>query len=70
MQTARAHFDGQQILLDEPLELKASDRLLVLVLDEKAEELSISELEQATLADIADEDFLSKEEIDHYLSLR
>ncbi|HXG38553.1 MAG TPA: hypothetical protein VNL36_07270 [Bacteroidota bacterium] len=70
MQTARAHFDGKQILLDEPLNLKESDKLLVMVLDKNTDELSFSEFEQANLTDIVDDDFLSKEEINHYLSLR
>lgn len=70
MQTARAHFDGKQILLDEPLDLKESDKLLVMVLDKNTDELSFSEFEQANLTDIVDDDFLSKEEINHYLSLR
>jgi hypothetical protein len=70
MQTARAHFDGQKILLDEPLILKESDKLLVMVLDEKSDDLPSSDLEKAQLADTAEDDFLSKEEINHYLSLR
>ena len=70
MQTARAHFDGRTILVDEPIELKANDKLLVMVLEEKPEDLSASELEEAQLIDTSNDDFLSKEELDHYLSLR
>ena len=58
MQTARAHFDGRTILVDEPIELKANDKLLVMVLDEKPEDLSASELEEAQLIDTPNDDFL------------
>lgn len=70
MQTARAHFDGRTILLDDAVDLKINDKLLVMVLEEKPEELSASELEEASLFDVADDDSLTKEEIDHYLSLQ
>ncbi len=32
MKTVQAHFDGKQICLDEPLELKPNTRLMVTVL--------------------------------------
>ncbi len=70
MQTARAHFDGRTILLDEPIDLKVNDKLLVMVLEEKPKDLSASELEEAHLIDTSNDDFLAKEELDHYLSLR
>jgi hypothetical protein len=36
-QTIPAHFDGQQILLDEPVELEPNTRLLVTVLSKDVE---------------------------------
>jgi hypothetical protein len=33
----RAHFDGQNIQIDEPCDLKPDDRLLVIVLDDESE---------------------------------
>lgn len=69
MQTARAHFDGRTILVDEPIELKANDKLLVMVLEEKPEDLSASELDEAQLIDTSKDDFLSKKELERYLCL-
>ncbi|MBI5475097.1 MAG: hypothetical protein HY961_22360 [Ignavibacteriae bacterium] len=40
--TVRGHFDGKQILLDEPFELRANDRLLITVI---SQELDASEKE-------------------------
>ncbi|MGH9763202.1 MAG: hypothetical protein ACREDR_35235 [Blastocatellia bacterium] len=52
--TLRAHFDGNQILLDEPFELEPNTELLVTVLpktlDEEGEDwvkLSLESLERA-----------------------
>jgi len=36
-QTIPAHFDGKQILLDEPVELEPNTKLLVTVLPQDAE---------------------------------
>ena len=36
--TLRAHFDGKQILLDEPFELEPNTKLIVTVLPETLEE--------------------------------
>ena len=36
-QTIAAHFDGKQILLDEPVELEPNTKLLVTVLPKDAE---------------------------------
>ena len=36
--TLRAHFDGQNIQIDEPCDLKPNDRLIVFVLDDLAEQ--------------------------------
>jgi hypothetical protein len=69
MVTVKAHFDGQQIQLDEPIELKLNVKLLVTVLEdgEKAPE-------RPTLLDViapligtvkGPEDWA--EEHDHYL---
>jgi hypothetical protein len=35
--TLRAHFDGQNIQIDEPCDLKPDDKLLVIVLDDDSE---------------------------------
>jgi hypothetical protein len=37
-QTILAHFDGQHILLDEPVELEPNTRLLITVLSNEEEE--------------------------------
>jgi hypothetical protein len=37
-QTLAAHFDGEHILLDEPVELEPNTKLLVTVLSRKAED--------------------------------
>jgi hypothetical protein len=34
--TLRAHFDGEQILLDEPFELEPNTQLIVMVLPDQA----------------------------------
>jgi hypothetical protein len=34
--TLRAHFDGEQILLDEPFELKPNTQLIITVLSDQA----------------------------------
>ena len=36
--TLRAHFDGQNVQIDEPCDLKSDDRLYVVVLDKQAED--------------------------------
>ena len=51
-QTIPAHFDGQHILLDEPVELEPNTKLLVTVLPKEVEandwrQLSASRLEGA-----------------------
>jgi hypothetical protein len=38
MRSVHAHYDGKQILLDEPMELSAGRRLLVTLLDASDEE--------------------------------
>jgi hypothetical protein len=52
--TLRAHFDGQQILLDEPYELEPNTKLMITVLPETLEEeredwtrLALESLERA-----------------------
>ena len=35
IESARAHFNGEQIVLDEPLDLQPNTRLLVTVLSDK-----------------------------------
>jgi hypothetical protein len=51
--TLQAHFDGRQILLDEPYELEPNTKLVVSVIDMKDEEredwtqLSLANLERA-----------------------
>lgn len=35
MKTVRAHYDGKQVLLDEPLSLKENDELLVTLMEKK-----------------------------------
>ncbi len=35
--TLRAHFDGKQILLDEPFELSLNDKLLITVLTKEVD---------------------------------
>ena len=55
LKTIPAHFDGQQIHLDEPYQLKQSDRLLVVVLQNESNDedrsdwtkLSLQALENA-----------------------
>jgi hypothetical protein len=38
MRSVHAHFDGRQIVLDEPIKLSAGQRLLVTLLDPSDEE--------------------------------
>ena len=52
--TLRAHFDGEQILLDEPYELEPNTKLIITVLPETLEEeredwtrLALESLERA-----------------------
>jgi hypothetical protein len=59
--TLRAHFDGQQIVLDEPFELEPDTELLVTVLpreqpDEEDERLAWLKLAQKRLQDAYGED--------------
>ena len=59
--TLRAHFDGQQIVLDEPFELEADTELLVTVLpkeqsEEDAEREDWLELSMKRLQDAYGED--------------
>ncbi len=68
MQTVRAHYDGIQVLLDEPLPLKKNDLLLVTVLQETI--ATDNDIAYAALQDSHTNDFLTKEEIAHYLSLK
>jgi hypothetical protein len=55
--TLKAHFDGSQILLDEPYELKPNTKLVVSVIEMRDEEradwtrLSLSSLERAYASD-------------------
>jgi hypothetical protein len=48
--TVHAHYDGKQILLDQPMELPVGGRLLVTVLDESDEESDYHTLASAGLA--------------------
>ncbi len=64
MQTVRAFFNGQQIQLEEPLDLQPQDKLLVPLLRENT--ASSADIELAAAADAANDDFLSEEEIAHY----
>ena len=59
--TLRAHFDGQNVQIDEPCDLKPDDRLLVIVLDYQSEPEEERERRFNELADAwhADTDFLS-----------
>jgi hypothetical protein len=68
MQTVRAHFDGQQIQLEEPLELKPQDKLLVTLLRDNI--ASSADIELASAVDAANDDFLNEEEIVFYTSLK
>lgn len=67
MQTVHAHFDGSHVLLDDPIALKINDRLLVTVLEESV--ASDTEIEYAAAQDTTQNDFLTKEELSHYLAL-
>ncbi|GEM_PF-1694352 len=70
MQTVRAHFDGDKIQLEEPLELKQDDKLLVTKVKEYSEVATELDIELASLKDVSDNDFLSEEEINYYKSLK
>ena len=49
-QTILAHFDGKQILLDEPVELEPDTKLLVTVLPKDAEREAWFQLSKKSLA--------------------
>lgn len=68
MQTVRAYFDGEQIRLVEPLDLRPQDQLLVTLLRDNI--ASPADVERAAIVDAGDDDFLSDEEIAYYQSLR
>lgn len=48
--TFRAHFDGEQIILDEPIELQAGTKLMITVLPKETEAERAGKLEAATKA--------------------
>ena len=58
-QTIPAHFDGEHILLDEPVELEPNTKLLVTVLtnDEREVWLDVSRKRLQTAYDDAEEDY-------------
>ncbi len=68
MQTVRAYFDGQKIQLEEPLDLRPQDKLLVTLLRENT--ATPADIETAAAVDAADDDFLKAEEIAYYTSLK
>ncbi|MBI3193151.1 MAG: hypothetical protein HYZ34_01645 [Ignavibacteriae bacterium] len=70
MQTAHAYYDGQTIRLDEPMSLKKNDKLVVTVISNPREELIQDDFELACLNDVDSDDFLSKEDIQYYLTLQ
>jgi len=70
MQTVHAHYDGYSIQLEEPLDLKRNEKLLVIRYNEFPEFVTTSDIETASIKDIGQNDFLSKEEIQYYLSLK
>ncbi|MBI5214429.1 MAG: hypothetical protein HY960_01610 [Ignavibacteriae bacterium] len=70
MQTAHAYYDGHTIRLDEPMSLKKNDKLVVTVISNQQEELIQDDYELACLNDVESDDFLSKEDIQYYLTLQ
>jgi hypothetical protein len=68
MQTVHAYYDGQSIQLIEPLQLRQNDKLLVTRI-ENEEFTTSADIEVASLHDIG-EDFLTKQEIEYYLSIK
>ena len=55
-QTIPAHFDGQHILLDEPVELEPNTKLLVTVLPKDADREAWLQLSKKRLADAYSDD--------------
>lgn len=43
----KAHFDGKQILVDEPYSLSPSSRLMVLVMPENSDEANSTQMDMA-----------------------
>ena len=70
MQTVTAYFDGQTIKLNEPLKLSKNDKLLVTKIEESTLVASDNEIEYAAVSDINKDDFLTKEELAYYKSLK
>jgi hypothetical protein len=68
MKTVRAYFDGEQIRLEEPLDLRPQDQLLVTLLRDNI--ASSADVERAAIVDAGNDDFLSDEEIAYYKSLK
>lgn len=67
MLSVRAHFDGKQIRLDEPVKLKPDARLLITVLsEEKPENKTLFELLDAPIGSIEGPEDWSINH-DHYL---
>lgn len=67
MLSVRAHFDGKQIQLDEPVKLKPDTRLLITVLnEEKPEDKTLFELLEAPIGNIEGPEDWSVNH-DHYL---
>jgi hypothetical protein len=48
MKTVRAHYDGKQVLLDEPLPLKENDELLVTLVEDINKGVSRNQLQGLT----------------------
>lgn len=44
MKTVRAHYDGKQVLLDEPLTLSKNDQLLVTLVEDSNKDASRNQL--------------------------
>lgn len=70
MQTAHAYYDGKNIQLEEQIELKQNEKLLIIRLNEDLQSASDSDIEIAALNDLSSEkDFLTEEELNYYLSI-
>lgn len=63
MQTIHAHYDGYSIQLEEPLDLKRNEKLLVTRYNEQQEFVTTTDIETASLNNVGQNDFLRKEEI-------
>lgn len=67
MLSVRAHFDGKQIQLDEPVKLKPDARLLITVLnEEKPEDKTLFELLETPIGNVEGPEDWSINH-DHYL---